>query len=168
VLELRVVPAEVIGCFGRPTALDRLADTAEVGVRIAPDELLLVSPGENGTRLERASELESSLGSVDGGGLVLDLSDGFAVWALFGDQRFEAFSRLSALPLPAPPTCIQGLVAHVPTKVAVRADSLLLIVPSVLSHHLRDRVLASCADLAPVESRDSRPVAVPVEKGGRG
>jgi hypothetical protein len=168
VLELRAVPAEVVGCFGRPAALDRLAEGAELGVRVAPDELLLLSPEENGTRPGRISKIESLLGSHDGGGLVLDLSDGFAVWTLFGDQRFEAFGRLSALPLPASPACIQGLIAHVPAKVVVRTDSLLLIVPSVLSHHLRDRVLASCADLAPIERRDSRPMAAAVEQRGRG
>jgi hypothetical protein len=157
----------IIGCFGRPAALDQLAAAAEVGFRVAPDEMLLLTLWEDDTRARRISELESSMGSLDGGGLVLDLSDGFAVWSLAGELRFEAFSRLSALQLSEPPACVQGLVAHIPTKVVVRTDSLLLIVPSVLSHHLRERVLTSCADLAPSESLDSRPVAVPVEKGVR-
>jgi hypothetical protein len=167
VLELRAVPAQVFGCFGRPAALDQLAAAAEVGFRVAPDEMLLLTLREDDTRAQRFSELESSLGSLDGGGLVLDLSDGFAVWAVAGELRFEAFSRLSALQLSESPACVQGLVAHIPTKIVVQTDSLLLIVPSVLSHHLRKRVLTSCADLAPSESRDSPSVAASVEKGVR-
>jgi hypothetical protein len=151
VLELHPVPAEVIGCFGRPAALDQLAGASELSVRVASDELLLLSESR------RISELEVELSALDQGGLVFDLSSGFAIWALRGDARFEAFSRLSALKLPEPPVAIQGLVAHVPAKVIVRSDALLLLVSSALSHHIRKRVLGACADLAPSERGASRP-----------
>jgi hypothetical protein len=168
VLELHAVPAKVIGCFGRPEALDRLAKGAEgvrrsplLSVRVAPDELLLLSESPH------VAELEAELGALDDGSLVLDLSCGFAIWALRGDGRFEAFIRLSALSLPEPPAVIQGLVAHVPAKVIVGSDALLLIVSSVVAHHLRERVLLACADLAPSEGGAFRPTGVLIEEGGR-
>jgi hypothetical protein len=166
VLELHAVPAEVIGCFGRPAALDRIAEGAEVAVRVAPDELLLVSGGATNARPRRIPDLEAALHAHDGGSLVLDLSSGLAIWALRGDDRFEAFGRLSALKLPVPPAAVQGLVAHVPAKVIVNSDSLLLIVSSVLSHHLRERVLVACADLAPAEGGPSRLDGNPMGEGG--
>jgi hypothetical protein len=150
VLELDAIPADVVGCYGRPGALDRLAEADELSVRVAPDELLRL--GER----DRLAELERDLSAVDAGGIVIDLSSAFSIWALRGDDRFEAFCRLSALELPEPPAVIQGLVAHVPMKVVVRQDELLLIVSSALSHHLRRRVLVACADLAPDEAAGVR------------
>jgi hypothetical protein len=158
VLELRAVAAEVIGCFGRPGALDQLVTGDESSIRVAPDELLLLSEPR------RSSELETQLGVLDSGSLVVDLSSGFAIWALRGDDRFEAFCRLSAFKLPEPPATAQGLVAHVPAKVVIRSDELLLIVSSVASHHLRERVLVSCADLSPSEIGASRPTGIPTQE----
>jgi hypothetical protein len=172
VLELHAVPAEVIGCFGRPAVLDQISEAAQLPVRVAPDELLLLSVGATSARPRRMQEIEAALGAQDGGGLVLDLSSGFAIWTLRGDDRFEAFSRLSALELPEgassvrPPAVLQGLVAHVPAKVVVSSDSLLLIVSSVLSHHIRKRVLVACADLAPSERDPLRLDGLPVEERG--
>ena len=160
-LELHAVPAGMIGCFGRPEALDRLAKTAELEVRVAPDELLLL-PESRGI-----AELEAELHALDEDGLVFDLSSGYATWALSGDDRFEAFRRLSALKLPEPPAAIQGLVARVPAKVIVRSDMLLLIISSVLSHHIRERVLSVGADLAPGEGAAFRPTSVAIEEGQR-
>jgi hypothetical protein len=84
--------------------------------------------------------------------MALDLTSAYATWSLRGDDRLEAFARLSAVPLPEPPAVVQGLVAHVPAKVVVRQDELLITVSSVVSHHLRTRVLGACADLAPRET----------------
>lgn len=152
----------MIGCFGRPAALDQLAHSggtrAELSMRVAPDELLLLTePG-------RTPELEAELRGLDDGGVVVDLSSGYATWVLSGDERFEAFSRLSALKLPEPPAAIQGLVAHVPAKVIVSSDALLLIVSSVLSHHIRERVLVACADLSPSEGRAVGPIGVLIKE----
>ena len=140
-LELAAVPSDVVGCYGKRAALDLLAGTATVSIRVAPDELLLL-----GARADLTS-LETELARHDEGGIAVDLSPAYAVWALRGDDRAESFCRLSQIPLPAPPATVQGLVAHVPAKVVVRADELLLLVPSVLSHHVRARVLTACADL---------------------
>ena len=140
-LELAAVPSDVVGCYGKPAALDLLADNTTLSIRVAPDEILLL--GARGD----LTFVESELARLDNGGIAVDLSPAFAVWALRGDDRAESFCRLSQIPLPAPPATAQGLVAHVPTKVVIRADELLLLVPSVLSHHVHTRVLTACADL---------------------
>ena len=40
---------------------------------------------------------------------------------------------------------------HVPAKVVVLESELLVLVSSALSHHLRERIVAACSDLAPQE-----------------
>jgi hypothetical protein len=140
VLELAPRPPGATGCFGRAAALDALAADAALAVRVAPTELLLL--GERGV-----AAIEALLLALDPGGLVVDVTSAYATWSFRGTDRHEAFARLSALPLPQPPAAVQGLVAHVPAKVVVRPDELLVTVPSTVSHHLRARVLAACADL---------------------
>ena len=145
-LELSSVSSGLVGCFARPEALDRLNGNGGSSVRIAPDELLLL------TDRSRVFELEAELGAADPTSLVVDLTSAFSIWALRGDDRCEAICRLSQLELPAAPAVVQGLVAHAPAKVIVLEDELLVLVSSALSHHLRERVLAACADLAPTEA----------------
>jgi hypothetical protein len=70
-----------------------------------------------------------------------------------GDDRFEAFARLSAIPLPGPGGFAQGLVAHVPAKVVVRDDDLLVVVSPAVSHHLQKRLQAVCGDLPEAATR---------------
>lgn len=147
-LELHAIPADVVGCFGRPEALDQLADADELGIRVAPDELLRLE------ERDRLIELETELSALDADSVVIDLSSAFSIWALRGVDRCEAFCRISALELPEPPAIVQGLVAHVPMKVVVRNDELLLVVSSALAHHLRERVRVACADLALDEGAD--------------
>lgn len=166
-LELHAVSTGVVGCFGRPATLDQLTEgaatptrwAAELSVRVAPDELLLL------TDARHVSEIEDKLQSLDGGSLVFDLSSGYATWALAGDDRLEAFCRLSAIKLPDPPATAQGLVAHVPAKVIVRPEELLLMVSSGYSHHIRERVLGACADLSPTEGAAVRLDAAVLEEG---
>jgi hypothetical protein len=142
VLELAARANTVTGFFGRAEALDQLAAAAELCVRVAPDELLLIgeAPAQNGVLSGNALS-----------GLVVDLTSGYACWALLGDDRFEAFRRLSVVVLLDPPFTAQGLVAQVPAKILVRDGEIVLLVSSVLSHHLRRRVLTACADLDPKE-----------------
>jgi hypothetical protein len=143
VLELRSVRSHIVGCYGQPTVLDQLAEDAGLTVRVAPDELLCLTDGS------RLAELDTRLVALDASGLAVNLSSAFSVWSLGGNDRLEAFSRLSQIQLPEAPAVLQGLVAHVPAKVIVRDEGLLIIVSSAFSHHLRDRVLVACADLAP-------------------
>jgi hypothetical protein len=138
VLELELFAGGIVGCFGRAAALDSLAGSAELPLRVAPTELLLL--GEQ----RRLREFDDGLRALDPDGLALDLSSAYATWAVRGDDRFEAFARLSAFPLPEPGGFAQGLVAHVPAKVVVRRDDLLVVVSSVVSHHLRERLSSVC------------------------
>jgi hypothetical protein len=145
VLELYTIPCSILGCYAHAAVLDRIGENEEASVRVAADELLVI-----GAR-HRLADVESELAALDAASVVIDLSSAFAIWVLRGEERFEAFRRLSAIELPAPPAVAQGLVAHVPAKVLVNADQLVVIVSSVLAHHLRERVLRACADLAPSE-----------------
>jgi hypothetical protein len=145
VLELCQVWSGVIACYAEPAALDSLNGNDAVAVRVAPNELLLL------TDRSRVGEIEAGLSATDASCLVLDVSSSFAIWALRGDGYFEAFGRLSQLKLPAAPAVVQGLVAHVPAKVLVLDSELLVLVSSALSHHLRERIVAACRDLAPKE-----------------
>jgi hypothetical protein len=145
--ELEPFSGAVVGCFGRAPALDTLAEGADLPLRIAPTELLLLG----GARPLRYTE--ERLRGLDPGGLALDLSSAYAIWSVRGDDRFEAFARLSALPLPGPGGFAQGLVAHVPAKVVVRRDDLLIVVSSVVSHHLQGRLPAVCGQLSEAATR---------------
>jgi hypothetical protein len=146
VLELQLAHSTVLGCYARPTTLDRLAANGGLSVRVAPGELLLV--GLQG----RLDALIAELNDVDQWSLVVDLTSAFSIWVLRGDTRLEAFCRLSAVVLPDGPGVAQGLVAHVPARVIALRDELLILVSASLSHHLRERVLTACEDLAPTES----------------
>ena len=145
--ELELFAGGAVGCFARPAALDSLVESADLPLRVAPTEVLLLGAQAG------LSELDRRLAALDPHGLTLDLSSAYATWIVRGDDRFEAFARLSAIPLPAQGGFAQGLVAHVPAKVVVREDDLLVTVSSVVSHHLRERLPAACRDLAYVVAR---------------
>jgi hypothetical protein len=148
VLELQPTRAAIIGCFARSDAVDAVADGTQLALRVAPDELLLVVDPEEAAAC--VTSIEGSLAVLDPGGLTFDLSGGYRVFRVRGDWG-EAFARLCAAPLPEPPAILQALFAHVPAKVVVSTDELLIVVSSVVSHHVRDRILAACRDLGPRE-----------------
>jgi hypothetical protein len=133
----------VVGCLASQVALDGLVVASCVTFRVAPDELLLLSgPDEVEAVVALAS---AQLGEE---ALVLDQSDAFAGWMLCGDDVDEAFCRLSAIAPPnVKPSMHQGLVAHLPAKFVTTSGALHLLVPSTLSHHLRQRIRDACADL---------------------
>jgi hypothetical protein len=145
--ELELLAGGAVGCFARAAALDALAEGAELPLRVAPAELLLLGAQA------ALGELEQRLAALDPHALTLDLSSAYATWIVRGDDRFEAFARLSAIPLPGQGGFAQGLVGHVPAKVVVRSDDLLVVVSSVVSHHLRERLPAACRDLAEATTR---------------
>lgn len=147
-LELQALRAGVVGCYARSEALDALTADVPLAIRVAPDELLMLV--EIDEAIGHLAAAERSLAVLDPGGLALDVSAGFAVFRLRGDWP-EAFARLCAAPLPESPACIQALFAHVPAKVVVTTDELLVVVSSVVSHHIRDRILTACRDLDPCE-----------------
>jgi hypothetical protein len=141
VLELQAGRSDIVGCYARLESLDRISNGPGLALRVAADELLLLGARSS------IPELEEELLELDSDGLVIDLSSAYSVWSLRGEERVEAFCRLSQIELPKPTAFVQGLVADVPAKVVVREEELLLVVSSAVTHHLRERVLGACVDL---------------------
>jgi hypothetical protein len=150
VLELVPTEADVVLCAASAEAVDAVAGVAEP-VRVAPDEVLLLGPaGTGGATLATASELAVA---IDDDAVVLDATDGWAIWTLEGDDARMAFSHLSALRLPDAGV-IQGEVAHVHAKVVVRPDRVHMLVPAMWGEHLRVSVLREGAHLGVRERAD--------------
>lgn len=171
-LELSELAATVITCVADPAAVDAVATTPGHVLRIAPDEAMIVR--------EPAAAEASTMASlavaarVDADALVLDTSDGWAIWALAGDGARIAFARLSQLSLGGAPSRLafvrgevargevaqgafaQGAVADVPAKVVVAGDEIRLLVPAMWRDAVRERVLADCADLGVREATEPR------------
>ena len=157
-LELRESLASVVACHAAADVLDGFTIEATVAVRVAQDEVLLISePSRCDQVLVRAEE---ALAPVDG--LVVDVSDGYAVWTLHGDWR-EAWARLCAVPSPPASACVQGLFAGVPAKLVSAEEELLVMASSALSEHVRERVLSACHDLDPHELEPT-PLSVPADE----
>jgi hypothetical protein len=161
VLELSRSTTSVVDCLAAPEACDRVAPTGgATACRIAPDEILLVSePGAEAALLGVAAAATAS----DPDALVVEVTDGWAVWTLAGEETREVFARLSAIPLPVE-GFTQGEVAHVPVKVLSLPDRLHLLVPSMWGDYLRERILAECTDLGVHESAEAAPWARPAGK----
>jgi hypothetical protein len=108
--------------------------------RVAEDELLLIC--EPDLAPEIAREVGTRLGVVDPHALVGDTTDGWTAVSLGRDHGDATFARLSRLRLPDR-GFLQGEVAHVPAKVLVGPDDILVLVASALEHHVRTRVAAA-------------------------
>jgi len=144
VTELRDLHPSVVACLASPEALDVLPPPGH-GARVcrtAPDELLLV--GAAGVAAELIRETADRVGALDPDALVVDVTDGWAGFVLTGEGARRAFSYLSELELPEA-GFLQGHVAHVPAKVLVEGDALVLLVPAFWEAHLRRRALADAA-----------------------
>jgi hypothetical protein len=140
----------VIACHAHPDALDALAHAAPLVARVAPDELLLLGRPAAAAEIEPAAAAD--LRKADPHALVVDQSDGWTCWTLAGDSAGEAFARLSAVPLPAErPRFVQGAVAGLQSKVFAGRGRIDVLVVSTAGHFLRERILAACRDLKPVE-----------------
>jgi len=147
VLELAPTEASVVLCVAEPPAVDVVTELGDV-LRVAPDEaLLLASPGSAGELVAAATRLAAEL---DEDAVVLEATDGWAIWTLRGDRAREAFAHLSALELPGS-GFTQGEVAGVAAKVLVDGERIHLLVPSMWEAHLRERIVADCAHLGAIE-----------------
>ncbi len=91
--------AAKIRLFGPKDALDRVQTPAGVSQgRVAPDELLWLGDPEQAGALE--AEGQKQLAGAGERGLVVDNSDGWALFSIVGDGRADALARLSSLRLP--------------------------------------------------------------------
>ncbi len=147
-LRLRPVDASVVLCLARPDAVAGLDVPGAFVGTIAPGEALLIAgPGEATAIAARA---RAQLHASDPLALVEPMTDAWALWSLGAVGAEEAFSRLSAIPLPgARPGFVQGAVCGVGAKVLVLPDRLCVMVSSLVGHEVQRRVEQMCADMAP-------------------
>ncbi len=132
-----------------------------LAVRVAADEVLLVGPPSATDSIAAAAA--ALLHETDANALVMPMTDAWSIWSLTPFDPSEAaaqpdaqsgaqaaFERLSAVPLrSARPGFAQGGLCSVGSKVLALPDRLCLMVNSLVGHHVRDRVLQMCGDLAP-------------------
>ncbi len=146
-LELVQMEAAVVHCLSEPNVLDGLPAVSEaVSCRVAPDEVILLSPRQASERIRCAAA--DYVQRDDPYALVVEQEGAWSVWMISGPETRAAFARLSSMPLPKTgPAFVQGGIAGVPGKVLLLAEGLCLMVSSSVGHHLRDRILAACADL---------------------
>lgn len=163
-LEVVLSEVAIVACLATRAALDGLSREFGVVLRIAPDEAWLL-----GARAERSRLMASAaswLGGADSGGLVVDQTDGWTVWAVRGSAAIELFGRLSVAPVPAGrPALVQGALAGVPGKALFANETLYLMVPAPVGHHLEARIRETGVDLDPRFARPEPFAATAVTAG---
>lgn len=146
-LELSATSASVVLCTASPGAVDA-AEALGNALRVAPDEALFLGPP--GTAAQMVTNVIERARPGDDDAVVLDATDGWAIWTLEGDAARVALTHLSALEVPEV-GFVQGDVARVHVKVVASEHRLQLLVPAMWGAHLRERILRDCASLGVVE-----------------
>jgi hypothetical protein len=82
----------------------------------------------------------------DPGAVVLDVSDGWAAWAIRGADARLAFSRVSPLSLPDAGTT-QGDVLRLPARVAASAKEVVVFVPAGYGAWLERKLRERCPEI---------------------
>ncbi|MDP9296650.1 MAG: hypothetical protein M3O88_08175, partial [Actinomycetota bacterium] len=111
---------------------------------VGSDEAMVV--GDPAAADEILRSARDTAGAHDEDAIVLDVSDGWALWTLAGPDARETFSRLSDVELDAE-GYVQGDVARVPVRVIALGERLHLLVPAMWEEHLRDRIRSNAVDL---------------------
>jgi sarcosine oxidase gamma subunit len=135
-----VAEVRVVTVLASEPGCDRVADLP-LAFRVSPTEVMLL--GEASVEV-----LERAVRGHDPDALVLDVSEGWALVPLEGQNAREAFARLSELELPAE-GFVQGEVARIGARVLVHEGGVDLLVPAMLGAHVRERVAADCRGLLP-------------------
>jgi hypothetical protein len=156
VLELLATDASIVSCFAAPEALDPFAAPSEgvVCCRVAPDEVMLI--GQSGGAGDLVEAARGRIVGGDAHAVVLDASDGWAVWTLAGSEATEAFRRLSAVD-PTDRTYTAGDVARVPVRIVSFPGRLHLLVGAMWRDYLHDRLLEACRALGGTEGARPAP-----------
>jgi hypothetical protein len=147
VAELRRVSPAVVAVHARPALLDAVSPGDAIVHRVAADEAMVT--GGAGSADALVTTLEGAVAD-DEGAVVLDVSDGWAAWAIAGADARLAFSRVSPLPLPQTGT-VQGDVLRLPARVAASADELVVFVPAAFGAWVERKLRERCPELT--ESR---------------
>ena len=159
-LELARTEAAFVSCMGAAEALDAVHVPKTVtAVRVAPDELMLL--GAPGSAAKIVGMASKALRGTDDDALVTDVTDGWIIWTLGGEDAHDAFERLSMLELPQA-GIVQGDVARLPVKVVVDGTRLHMAVPSSWAAYLHERIVG----LALAVAEDGAPQAWVAPKGG--
>jgi hypothetical protein len=158
VVELVPIAASVVTCVADAGAIDRLAgSTGGTLVRVAPDEALIVSPAGSAP----LAEASAAVTAVDPDAIVLETTDGWALWALEGGEADDVFARVSRFP--RPDGVGRGEVAHVPATVLSGPGRIALLFPAMCRDAVRERLLADGASLGITERDEPRPWPTGVE-----
>ena len=134
-LELISTRASVLGVFASSEALDVLSSS----FRVAPDEAMIVGT-TSGAQTAAVSE------GMGEDAVVMDMTDGWAIWTLAGESAREAFAFLSPVRVTGD-GFTTGDVARLPVRIVSREDRLHLFVPAMWGSYLRERILHDCASL---------------------
>jgi hypothetical protein len=156
VLKLLCTEASIVSCFAAPDALDPLVAPSEgvVCCRVAPDEIMLI--GQSGLAEDLVDAARGRIAEGDAHAVVLDASDGWAVWTLAGSGANEAFRRLSAVD-PTDQTYAAGDVARVPARIVSFPGRLHLLVGAMWRDYLHERLLEACRALGGTEGAGPAP-----------
>jgi hypothetical protein len=142
VLELVDTRATVVSVFASARALDALSPAGAYRCRVAPDESMYVrEPGATEALLRDSG---SALAG-DPDALVLDVTDGWAILTLAGDDPRAAFAYVSALHLSE--GFLQGEVLRLAARVVCEPVRVHVFVPAMVGSYVRDLMLAECASL---------------------
>jgi hypothetical protein len=153
--------AAKIRLFGPKDALDRVQTPAGVTQgRVAPDELLWLGDPEQASALE--AEGQKQLAGAGERALVVDNSDGWALFSLVGDGGSDALARLSSLRVPEA-GFLQGKIAGVPGKVFVRPGRIDILCTSDVRWYVGERLLHAGADVG--VTAGLAPTSAAVSKG---
>jgi hypothetical protein len=153
VLEFSATRVSVVQVFAEAGALDALSPAGATRCRVAPDEAMFVREGGAAQALLRDAE---AVTAGDPDALIVDGTDGWAVWTLGGDRLHDALERLSHLELDAASDGFtQGDVAHIPARIVIEHGRAHLFVAAMWTSYLRERILSRCADLGPTETTDA-------------
>jgi len=149
--ELARAPIGVVTASAETGALDLLLVPGRAfACRVADDELLLLCARPVADEVAR--EVATRLAALDPDALVIDATDGWATVSIAGDDARASFGLLSRLELPDA-GFLQGEVVHVPAKVVVGDDGVLILVPSIWEAHLHDRAAKALGHSGPLEAR---------------
>ena len=152
-LEFSPTPVSVVQVFAEPSALDALAPAGATRCRVAPDEAMFVREAGAGQALVRDAE---AVTAGDLNALIVEGTDGWAVWTLTGDRLPDALERLSHLALDADVDGFtQGDVAHIPARIVIDHGRVHVFVAAMWGTYLRERILGRCADLGVTEVPDT-------------
>ncbi|MDQ3210992.1 MAG: hypothetical protein M3Q20_07375 [Actinomycetota bacterium] len=136
--ELQPASPSVVVVLASIEACDRVSEEAgATAMRVAPRELMLVGDVE-------AAAVRRALAEPDA--IIEDVSDGWAVFELLGDDAREAFARVCELELPAE-GWVQGEVARAAAKVLVEPGRITILVPAMLGTHVEERIRADAAEV---------------------